>query len=142
MNEAIFKLIEIVQRSTEFVDRSWSYYSTVTLAVLALVYGSEKVRLRASLRRIIAVGYCVFVIGNAVALANAQESAIRWITLFNSELAKISPPLPISPIHPFPVWQVVLLQVAISCVVVVAILLAGRIRAHQAQPADASEPRG
>jgi len=142
MNEAIFKLIEIVQRSTEFVDRGWSYYSTVTLAVLALVYGSEKVRLTVSLRRIIAFGYCVFAAGNAVALARAQESAIRWITLFNSELAKVSPPPPITPMHPFPVWQVVSLQIAISCVVVIAILLAGRIKAKLTKPIQPTPKSG
>lgn len=131
MNEAIFKIIDIVQRSTEFVDRGWSYHSTVSLAVLALVYGSEKVRLTKSLRRIIAIGYCVFAAGNALALAHAQDSSIRWITLFNSELAKVSPPAPISPMHPFPVWQVTSLQVAISSVVVIAILFAGRIGANK-----------
>lgn len=142
MNDDIFKIIEIVQRSTEFVDRGWSYYSTVTLAVLALVYGSEKVRLAIFLRRIIASGYCVFVAGNAVALARAEESAIRWITLFNSELEKISPPLPITPIHPFQVWQVVSLQMAISSVVVIAILFAGGISDKLTKPIKPSKKSG
>jgi len=136
--DGIFKIIDIVQRSTEFVDRGWSYHSTVTLAVVALVYGSEKVRLALSLRRIIAFGYSVFVAGNAVALARAQGSAIRWITLFNSELLKISPPLPITPIHPFPVWQVVSLQIAMSSVVVIAILFAGQISDRLNMPIKSS----
>jgi hypothetical protein len=128
MNETLFKLVDVVQRSTEFVDKGWSYYSTVTLAVLAIAYGSEKVRLTDALRRVIALGYLIFSLGNCAAIVRAQESAIRWITLFNGELQKVTPPLPIEPISPFPVWQLVVLHLSITVVVVIAILMAHRVK--------------
>jgi hypothetical protein len=122
------KLVDVVQRATEFVDKSWSYHSTVTLAVLALVFGSEKIRLSPSIRGIVAAGYGIFAIGNCFSLSRAQEAAIRWITLLNAEIAKAPQSLPIAPLDPFPVWQIVLFQLSISSAVIIAVLLSGRIR--------------
>jgi hypothetical protein len=126
--ENFLKLVDVVQRATEFVDKSWSYHSTVTLAVLALVFGSEKIRLSPAMRGIVAAGYGIFAIGNCFSLARAQEAAIRWITLLNAEIPRASQSLPIAPLDPFPVWQIVLFQLSVSSAVIIAVLLSGRIR--------------
>jgi hypothetical protein len=128
VNDTLFKLVDVIQRSTEFVDKGWGYFSTVTLATVALMYGSDRVRKNRELRLIVALVYLVFAIGNSVAIARAQGAATRWIMLFNDELAKVTPPLPIAPMIPFPVWQLVLLHAAISLAVIVMILLANKVR--------------
>lgn len=128
MNDTLFKLVDVMQRSTEFVDKGWGYYSTVTLATVALMFGSDRVRHNRTLRLIVASVYIVFATGNCVAIARAQATAIRWIMLFNQELARVTPPLPIEPMTPFPIWQLVLLHSAISIAVVVMILLANKVR--------------
>ena len=127
MNDSLFKLVDVIQRSTEFVDRGWGYFSTVTLATIALMFGSDRVRKNRELRVIVASVYLVFAIGNSVAIAHAQGAAIRWIMLFNEELAKMAHPLPIEPITPFPIWQLVGLHSAISLAVIVLILLANKV---------------
>jgi hypothetical protein len=124
--DAIFRVTEILQKHIEMVDRAWTYFMIVSLVVLAVSYGSEKVRLTAALRRVIATGYVVFAAGNAVALVTAQQRAFHWMIWFNAELAKVD--VPLRPLHPFPVWQLVLLHVLITAFVTLAILLSGRIQ--------------
>ena len=132
MNENILKLVDVVQKSTEFVDKGWGYYSTVTSAVVALMLGSDRVRYSAHLRATVAIIYGIFAIGNCLAIVAAQKGAIRWITLFNIELTKLRPPLPIEPMNSFPIWQLVLLHVFISTGVIFLILLSHKIKLSSA----------
>jgi len=127
VNDTLFKLVDVIQSSTDFVDKGWGYFSTVTLATIVLMYGSDRVRKNRALRLIVASVYFVFAIGNGVAIARAQGAAIRWIMLFNEELAKVTPPLPVEPIIAFPIWQLVLLHSAISLAVIVMILFANKV---------------
>lgn len=130
MYENLFKIVDLVQRSTEFVDKGWGYFSTVTLACVALMFGSDRARLSKQLRIIVALGYSVFAIGNCLAIVRAQKGATRWKSMFNLELSKINPPLPLEPMNPFPVWQLVLLHAILSVFVVVVILLSHRVKIH------------
>jgi len=127
MDESFLKLLEISQHQTELVDKGWQFFSTVTLAVLGVVLGADKFRTTKALRLIALGGYIVFAFGNLLAILRAQNGAIRYITLINREMVnqKLTEIVPLY--DPFPLWQLVLFHVAITCTVVVIIAFAHRI---------------
>jgi hypothetical protein len=127
MDESLLKLIEISQHQTEIVDKAWQYFSTVTLAVLGIVIGADRVRTTTALRYITLVGYVVFAVGNLLALLRAQTGAIRYITLLNRELCARNLDTIVQLYDPFPLWQLVVFHSAITLSVAMLIALSNRI---------------
>ena len=128
MSDSFLKLIEIVQRQTELVDKGWAYYSTVTLAVLGIVIGADRIRATKALRFIVLGGYVVFAVGNLLAILQAQTGAIRYAALLNRQITieKLDGIIPF--LNPFPLWEIALFHLSIGLAVTLVIAYSNQIR--------------
>lgn len=75
------------------VDKLWSYFGTVTLAVLGFSIGVEKATKSFLEATIIVVGYAVFCYGNYQALALGQEQLLQFASFAKDQAGQAEIPL-------------------------------------------------
>ena len=111
--ENFSELVGLYQSQAGVVDSIWSYFATVTLAVLGFAVGTKAaIRDPKQARYIIGGGYLAFSIGSAVSLWNGQGVLLKFASLIGEDC-----PMTLSPL---PYWAVGTFQV----VVIAAMLLA------------------
>lgn len=69
---------DLYQTQYSQVDKLWSYFGTITLAVLGFSIGSDKATKSIKEAAIIILGYAVFCAGNFKALLHGQEQLIDF----------------------------------------------------------------
>jgi hypothetical protein len=69
---------DLYQTQYSQVDKLWSYFGTVTLAVLGFSIGSDKATKSIKEAAIIIVGYLMFCVGNFKALLLGQKQLIDF----------------------------------------------------------------
>lgn len=69
---------DLYQTQYSQVDKLWSYFGTITLAVLGFSIGSDKATKSIKEAAIIIFGYLVFCAGNFKALSHAQEQLVDF----------------------------------------------------------------
>jgi hypothetical protein len=69
---------DLYQTQYSQVDKLWSYFGTVTLAVLGFSIGSDKATKSIKEAAIIIVGYLMFCVGNFKALLLGQKQLITF----------------------------------------------------------------
>ena len=82
-------------------DKLWTYFSTVTLAVLGFSVGSDKVSKSFLEASIVVVGYVVFCFGNYRALSLSQQQLVQFSTLARGVAEKYN--VQMSALQPFSV---------------------------------------
>ena len=70
--------VDIYQNQYSQVDKLWSYFGTVTLAVLGFTIGSEKATKSINEVAAIISGYLVFCYGNFEALSLGQKQLLQF----------------------------------------------------------------
>ena len=70
--------LDLYQTQYSQVDKLWSYFGTVTLAVLGFTIGSEKATQSVKEVTVIIFGYLVFCYGNFSALSLGQSQLIDF----------------------------------------------------------------
>ena len=116
----LFESIGLFQAQVSNMDSLWAYYSTATFAVLGFTIASEKATRSRNEILVIQLGYILFAIGNAAAIAAAQSALVILGEMVKS--AGGTAGIAIA----FPVWQVMLFHTVVSVSVLVLIEAAYR----------------
>jgi len=69
--------IGLFQTQVSNMDSLWAYYSTATFAVLGFTIASEKATRSRNEILVIQLGYVLFALGNAAAVAASQSTLIK-----------------------------------------------------------------
>lgn len=70
--------LDLYQTQYSQVDKLWSYFGTVTLAILGVTIDSEKATKSMKEVSVITIGYLVFCVGNLSALSLGQKQLIDF----------------------------------------------------------------
>lgn len=81
MNEALINYITILQNQTNMIDKGWQFYSIVTLGLLGLIFGNERIKNSYRICIYLVIGYIVFCIGNLFAIIQAQNVYAKYCNL-------------------------------------------------------------
>lgn len=85
-------------------DKLWSYFSSVTLAVLGFSVASDKVSKSFVEASVVVAGYVVFCIGNFGALYRAHQQLIEFAAIVSPIAQKYN--VTLSTLEPFPAASV------------------------------------
>jgi len=90
--------IDLYQSQIEIINGLWTFFGTVTLAVVGFTIGSEKATHSATEAAMIIGGYAVFAIfGNLTALRIAYADLLQFSSLIDNRIALHGTDLP--PLH-------------------------------------------
>lgn len=90
--------LNLYQTQYSQVDKLWSYFGTVTLAVLAFTLGSEKATKTLPEAGIIILGYAVFCVGNFTALLKGQQQ-LKELAHFATQKSQVAS-IPLRQLNP------------------------------------------
>jgi hypothetical protein len=117
----------------------WSFYSAVTLAILAFTVGSDKViHRKPSEIALIIFGYVALAVGNAWAVVGSQAELLRMANGIKALMAK-DPSLPYFSVDPISPCAVAAFYVVMTSVVSLAIYIRLK-RQQQAVEVPATPP--
>ena len=95
MEPSLTDAIDIYQSQVEIVSTLWTFFGTVTLAVVGFTIGSDKATHSGTEVAIIIVGYAAFaLIGNLVALLMAYSDLIQFKALVEYKLVALGKDFP------------------------------------------------
>lgn len=131
---SVKEAVDLYQAQYAQVDKLWSYFGTITIAVLGFSVGSDKVTKSILEATIVILGYVVFCMGNFNAIALAQKQLLQFsnIVLITSKNAGIE----LTSLTPFSVEQIQTFYWAVVVAVSGGILLI-TLRRHREKTQEA-----
>src|SRR5262245_55685713 len=87
--------IDLYQSQVEIINALWTFFGTVTLAVVGYTIGSDKATHSATEVTMIIVGYAAFALGgNLTALLTAYSDLSQFSTLIENRVAALGKDFP------------------------------------------------
>jgi len=111
LNEAF----TLFQTQVSNMDSLWAYYSTITIAILGFTIASDKATRSRNEILVIQVGYLLFAIGNALAIASSQRTLIQLGKLVKQAGG------PESLVNAFQTWEVMIFHITVTVFVLIII---------------------
>lgn len=102
-------------------DKLWTYFSSVTLAVLGFTIASDKVSKSFVEAFIVAIGYLVFCFGNFTALHLSQKQLIEFAAIARPVAAKYN--VTLDTLQPLPAASIAVFYWAVVTAVCIGILV-------------------
>ena len=132
MEPTLKDAIDLYQSQIEIINALWTFFGTVTLAVVGFTIGSEKATHSATEVTIIIVGYAAFAVaGNLIALVTAYTDLLQFNALIDNRVAALGKNFPVIRFSVPPVWGIVTFHVGITLIVCTSIALYYRSRRHR-----------
>ena len=125
--------ISLYQSQVGVVNPLWTFFGTVTLAVVGYTIGSQKATRSKSKVRMIVGGYVLFALaGNLPGLCLAYSDLRQFSALVDDRVAKLGHELPLKPFYVPSLWLVVPLHIGLVTAVAVTIVAYARSRQRRA----------